>query len=611
MRRIEEQKGQTIAITMMVTLLMLLLSATVVTSVIQNMRDAAESKNQATLYSAAEVGLGMAQRDINRSAYFMLGLAWSRFFSSDNPEGTLNQFFSPAKNGTPYKFFEYFKDLRNWPGFTVQDGWVKLNPGSETADNSYHFPRTDAYADQIIGENAADDSLSKKQHFITRSWKKGVDYASADSAANRTQRYRYYVKRPNGVATPSCYGWYNDLLPLDYGTAGDGTAAGAYQSLVYKKLYTFRNDGGSPPIRVAVYIRMNLEDYVSTKTTDGNKGNPLCDCGAGGTRYHTETANTSLDNYISHCPRNSVKFLIAAVSESTLDADSQFSQCNMTVELGGAVRIQELPFNKLPNGSISGLANMVISDLGYLYDPGCFAPVLSPLVAADPGGMVGCKGATVSGMVFPAGATTDLMATNPVHWWERGRVFLYAQPLVDDPGGRWKKDTVFFVGFSPNSDKYMFWYLYGTPPKAGADASFPAFMGYNKASDTLNDIAGVINDNTDLKKDFDNAVDVASIPEPKSILKGGLKAEDIENLDSSSGKWVLSHASGYYGPSGRFFIQRRKNPAVDANYVGFTPQATGFAYFASAHYLATGLLLPYRIGLLVASISTDVIRGFY
>lgn len=638
MRRNRGQEGQTIAITLMITMLMLLLSAAVVASVVNNMREAGASKTQVTLYSAAEVGLGMAERDAYQAAQVMSSLIWNQLYDTSNPSGVLSQYFAPvvSTDKSPLKLFEYFSDLRNWPGFSQADGWFPLATGSVDGtvpfDRYYDFNK-DGIAD-IIGESGNDDSVDpttvKKRHFITRVWKKRADYSSNDTTASMKNRYRYMMLRrlTAGYATPSYYGWYDDLMPVDY-DAVEATIDGINPNLpgyspILKKVYTFSTDPGAPPIRVAVYVRLDMSDYTSTKWINGAAGNPQCLCldtnadGKGDTRYHTNSADYGSDQHIARCPKNNVKFLIAAVSETTPDASSQFSQCNVTVSMGGAIFMEKAPFLKVGDLNDTGLVKMVCNahagDGGFTLDPGCFAPVLDPLVAniADP-----TKGATVSGTIVPVGSVERLTALQ--HWWEAGRVFLYAEAAADDTKNpkRWYKGTVFLIGFDRDTGKYCWWFVNGKPPELGAvmPAKFNWTEAWNK--NAANKIAAVFKDaqitadNSDLKWDRRDAAGVETSDETRfaypEIARG--RTETLDN-DAYSGlpakPFSLKHASGYYEKKGlqyRFFIAR-KNLANSP--VAYMPEATGFYYYASAHFIAaTGSSLPARLGMAVASVSTD------
>lgn len=564
------QSGQTLAITLFLTTLILTLCVAVIGSILKTTQESAKARSFATLYNAAEAGLGMGQRDVNRAAYYMVNLVWTTRSASSSE--VLNTELGPLGDGQPYKIFEYFSKIQNWMGLDAANGWMVLPTASVgVPDKYYDFNHNGTQeSDEELGSVTKDNLVpGVHQKFITKSWKTSINMASAPDK----ELYRYYIRRNTGdtvLKPPSYATWYDDKMPLSY---DDVTKT---NNPIIKKVYVVST---KPLVRVAVYIRMDLSDYY--------QGSPICECGPGGTRYHNLSgdANAGSPQYVTRCPNNTVRFLIAAVSESTPDAPSQFAQTNVTVELGRAIRGQSLVNNANP------LFYIVNNSA---YDPGVFAPVLDPLVGRDLASPDIYPGATVSGMLF---------RVDPSIAYAPRRIYLYETPISTQPfvdvGNNTiiSTNTIFFVGF--DGTKFRRYYYDG--PKPLANISVPEKNFYYTVTNKSNVDSDAETNNDYLRWDFDAAGSylpaTSTYPDAFKYANSG-----IDELTNTL-PWSVRRSSGYSDNKGKFYIQRKAN---DGKIIGFTP-IPGFGYFASVHTLATGPF-PTRQGLLSASVSIDEVN---
>ncbi|MBU6428264.1 MAG: type II secretion system GspH family protein, partial [Cyanobacteria bacterium REEB65] len=236
MKAFAKQSGFSLALTMMVTVVLILLAGSVIANILNTLRGVTITRQQAGLTNEADLGLKMAESEIDQNLDLMLYTMWSAAASpsmlqSTNATGALD-----AEGKFPVRDLELLGNARNWPpfcdwafyiqhynnGFTeqaTQSGPSSLDPPPAGWTIPYTILEQDATPSPIFNEN---------DPCLTRGWWKVPRDSRPDDD---------YYTDTNGSGTYGCAGGITPNLPPAFPVTSQGaTSTDEMTPVSYKDL---------------------------------------------------------------------------------------------------------------------------------------------------------------------------------------------------------------------------------------------------------------------------------------------------------------------------------------------------------------------------------------
>lgn len=348
------QAGFTLALSMMVTAVVIMLAAGLMLRIVNDVKGAKISSQAAAVGSDADVALSLAEAEIFQDIDLLHSAIWASTMSDiieddktpgePDPDPACpgpNAACVPADNSTPpfpLRELQLLGNARNWPAFADWSYYVSA------ASYSYGYKANDAVGSSPIAPATPWGWTDRK---LTRGWWRlprndavDNDYYHFNAVSNPGEVFPASIvgEKTTRVANTSYAGdssvtavthnfFYEELFPIrgekieanriplgsvwpnaedEYGTGAGATASGAISAVTryvwdtpfYKKIYKLQNNR-----KVAVYCRLDLRDYF--------RPDPSAPARDRWTQPDPVNGARSKDNFL--------KFFLAAIPEGRLD----------------------------------------------------------------------------------------------------------------------------------------------------------------------------------------------------------------------------------------------------------------------------------------------------
>lgn len=421
----QHEQGFTLAFTIMLTVVLSLAAIAIMTKVFVSTRQSGFTKEHQNTMDAAVIGLNMAIDEISPGMDRMRNAVWTSAVSNvppaagdDYPNIALTQTqlkSTGASADTPVRELSLVGNIRNWEAFANWGGTTK-----DTWNKGWEF----------VASNPA------LEYFDATPGQTGKATVSVGSQ-NLSGGYWYKQLEPK---PPTLAEGAPDVPILQNGTKlwpntrggiyGNEYPYGLFCQPVLRKVYQVRQN---PIVRVAVYVRMSLQDYYGVDTVNGqiaysNRHMDGRTIPIQGNMTGMDNASASFDgrNFLE---TNAITFSVFAVSEGTTDSKGVRIHQALNVTLGGAEYISGRSARITPSGrniNANGLENV-----DRLYQgPGaatlfrqCLSPYFAPALDTPSGNSQLTAFSAVTGQVYPASADLTLnFSTRPA---TEQVVFLY------------------------------------------------------------------------------------------------------------------------------------------------------------------------------------------
>lgn len=295
------QGGFTLVFTIFLIAILTTLGVAIITKVWIGTRQSLLNKERQNATDAATIGLNMAMDEISPGIERMRNVVWNSTVGAPGSQTTALLTQAMILSGTtnpssqPVRQLSLIGNIRNWDAFADwtrapgslgwNKGWTYMQHPSSGTANEYFDPGTNR-SPVMVG------------------------------TTNTTNVYWYGQLQPQpptladgAMNVPTT--WQNHRVGIL-----DEYPDGMFDQPILKKVYTVRNN---PMTRVAVYVRMSLQDY----------------CGAPATNINFAGARNNTAGTINFQDSNAVAFSVFAVSEPTPTARPVRVHQALNVAIGG------------------------------------------------------------------------------------------------------------------------------------------------------------------------------------------------------------------------------------------------------------------------------------
>ncbi|MBO9541813.1 hypothetical protein J7643_14580 [bacterium] len=443
------------AMTIVLTLILTMLGATILAKMVVSMKDASRAKERQNTMDAAMVGLNMAIDDISPGLEKMRNSVWSR--GALDARTVTTYVVQPMLTASGATTSESVRELallgniRNWEAFA---DWSKPY-GSAGWDKGWQYLKDDAgtlYFDSAgkrpikVGNKATDGAYWYKQ-LNPQPPTKANGAPDIPSTAPNSPIWKNASEYPKGIF---------------------------YQPILYKT-YDVRQN---PKVRVTVFVRMSLHDYFQYDPTSQKYLNINPD-----SKYFNDPTTTTF-NGANFRDSNAITFSVFAVSEETAISRGVRIHQALNVAVGGMEYMSGLGAGAWARG----LENPArLTDGGA--PPGNYsAPYFAPTLDTPSGNNRLIANTQITGQVFPA--NTDLSLDFTTRPATEQVAFLYETITYNRTSpGRSNPDTVIFLIERMPFDSQTYWrrrLLFDFPHGFGASPigaeSWWAPVGFKNAS---------------------------------------------------------------------------------------------------------------------------------
>ncbi len=418
----KNEQGFTLAFTIMLTVVLSLAAVAIMAKVFVSTRQSGFTKERQNTMDAAVIGLNMALDEISPGLDRMRNVVWTSAPSDVNAGGNIyplatytqtQMTAAGASTSTPVRQLSMVANIRNWEAFA---NWS----GTTTADWNKGW----AYV----------ASASTVQYFDAAPGQTGRATVSIGNE-NTTGAYWYKQIEPkppvltNGGPDVPVLPNGSKIWPNARGGGiyGNEYPYGVFCQPVLRKVFQVRQN---PIVRVAVYVRLSLQDYYGPEIAGGQV--TYRNVGLDGRTIPTGTpgmdaASASFDgrNFLE---TNAVTFSIFAVSEGSGDSKGVRIHQALNINLGGAEYISGAS-PRLSNGqnmNANGLENvnrLFLAGGGATPYAHRLIPYFAPTLDTPSGNNQLTAYSSITGQVYPASSDLSFnFATRPA---TESVVFLY------------------------------------------------------------------------------------------------------------------------------------------------------------------------------------------
>lgn len=397
------EQGFTLAFTIMLVVVLSLAAVAIMTKVFISTRQSGFTKEHQNTMDAAVIGLNMAIDEISPGMDRMRNAAWTSAVSNLNVPAeypsiarTQTQVKSDgASADIPVRELGLAGNIRNWEAFANWNGTTtsEWNKGWVYVASS----STPQYFDAPPGQTGRATVSIGSVNTTGAYWYKQIEPKPPTLAQGAPD----VPVRSNGTKL-----WPNTRG----GIYGNEYPYGLFCQPVLRKVYQVRQ---SPLVRVAVYVRMSLQDYYGIETVGGqivyrNRHMDGRTLPVVGNVPGMDNASASFDgrNFLE---TNAITFSVFAVSEGTQDSRGVRIHQALNVTLGGAEYISGRSPRLNPSDN-SDINSNGLENKSRLYQgPGattpyvhCFTPYFAPSLDTPSGNSQLTAFAPITGQVYPA-----------------------------------------------------------------------------------------------------------------------------------------------------------------------------------------------------------------
>lgn len=420
----QSERGFTLAFTIMLTVVLSLAAVAIMAKVFVSSRQSGFTKERQNTMDAAVIGLNMALDEISPGLDRMRNAVWTSAAADLNappgsyyPPLTFTQTQMKADGTTanaPVRQLSLVGNIRNWEAF---GNWA----GTTTAEwnKGWTYVASSSavqYFDAAPGQTGRATISIGAENTTGAYWYKQIDPKPPVLANGAPD----VPTRANGTKV-----WPNSR---GVGIYGNEYPYGLFAQPVLRKVYQVRQN---PMVRVAVYVRMSLQDYYGPEVSNGrvvyrnrDLDGRTVPTGQNGLDSTTDTFDGR--NFLE---TNAITFSVFAVSEGTGDSKGVRIHQALNVTLGGAEYISGLS-PRLSNGTninLNGLENDVrrfqATPLGATPYYHLMSPYMAPTLDTPSGNNQLTAHAPITGQVYPASGDLSLnFSTRPA---TETAVFLY------------------------------------------------------------------------------------------------------------------------------------------------------------------------------------------